>query len=30
LDALGLAKEYEKRDVVDAIEQFKRNGGSRL
>ena len=31
LDALGLAKEYGKRDVADALEQFKRNGGgSRL
>ena len=30
LDALGLAKEYGKRDVADALEQFKRGGGSRL
>jgi len=31
LDALGLAEEYGKRDVADALEQFKRNGGeSRL
>ena len=28
--ALGLAKEYGKRDVADALEQFKRGGGSRL
>ena len=28
--ALGMAKEYGKRDVADALKQFKRGGGSRL